>query len=110
MATFHTSLAQGRWQELSLAEQMGHIGSEIERALAWRGRNDTVHAERALERALELFDLTMSDARWVGRLKELARAREVVCDFFWGGNSYRSSPEALQKYFFSFALAARRGR
>ena len=64
----------------------------------------------ALDRALELFDLTLADARWRGRLKEIARAREVVCDFLVGDNEYGSTAESLDAYFLPFAMAARRDR
>ena len=36
---------------------------------------------RALDRALELLDLTLADPRWNGpRLREVARTRKVVWD------------------------------
>jgi hypothetical protein len=44
----------------------------------------------------------------VARLREIARAREVVVDFFAGSNEYGSTGSSLQKYFDHFALAARR--
>jgi hypothetical protein len=105
----HRDLAGGRWFELSLAEQLGNIGSEVSRAAKWSGRNGTL-ARGALERALELFDLTLDDPRHrqsPARLRELARAREVVVDFFDGPNEYRSTAEDLQRYFDAYALAAR---
>jgi hypothetical protein len=105
----HRDLAAGRWWELSLAEQLGNIGSEISRATRWSGRNDAL-ARGALERALELFDLTLDDPRHrqsAARLRELARAREVVVDFFDGSNEYQSTAAGLQKYFDAYALAAR---
>lgn len=105
----HRDLAAGRWWELSLFEQLGNIGSEISRAVKWSGRNDEL-ARGAFERALELFDLTLDDPRHrqsAARLRELARAREVVVDFFDGANEYRSTASTLQKYFDEFALAAR---
>ena len=105
----HRDLAAGRWHALSLAEQLGNIGSEISRASKWSGRNADL-ARGALERALELFDLTLDDPRHraaPGRLREIARAREVVVDFFAGTNEYGSTPVSLQKYFDAFALAAR---
>ena len=110
MAALHQTLADGRWQQFTLAEQLGNIGSEVGRALQWQKRNDTEQKERALARALELFDLTISDARWRTRLREILRAREVVCDFFYGENVYQSIPEELESYFANFALAARRDR
>ena len=105
----HRDLAAGRWWQLSLAEQLGNIGSEISRAARWAGRNETL-ARGALERALELFDLTLDDPRHrqsPARLRELARARELVVDFFAGANEYRSTAASLQKYFDAYALAVR---
>jgi hypothetical protein len=109
MTLEHRDLAAGRWWELSLAEQLGNIGSEVSRAIRWTGRNDEL-ARGALDRALELFDLTLDDPRHRGapaRLRELARAREVTADFFHGSNEYRSTAAGLQKYFDAYALAAR---
>ncbi len=104
---FHKSLTAERWQTLSLNEQMGNIGSEVGRAL----KAQTLEAKRlAGYRALELFDLTLADKRWYGRGSELARAREVFCDFLFGDNEYNSSAENLERYFMQFALAARLGR
>ncbi len=106
----HRELAAGRWWTLSLAEQLGNVGSEISRASGWTGRNPTL-AERALHRALELIDLTLADPRLRSsraRLREIARAREVVVDFFAGPNQYGSTAASLQKYFDAYALAARR--
>ena len=105
----HRDLAAGRWWELSLAEQLGNIGSEISRASRWSHRNDQL-SRGAFERALELFDLTLDDPRHrqsEARLREIARAREVVVDFFDGQNQYHSTAPSLQKYFDAYALAAR---
>jgi hypothetical protein len=46
----------------------------------------------------------------VARLREIARAREVVADFFAGENQYHSTGPSLQKYFDAYALASRAGR
>lgn len=99
-----------QWHTLSLCEQMGNIGSEVGRALAWQKRGEAVHTEHALARAFELFDLTLGDRRWVLRLKELARAREVLADYFYNDNKYGSTALTLEKYFYYFAYAARRQR
>jgi hypothetical protein len=107
----HTALAAGRWQTLTLAEQLGNVGSEISRALKAKERGDMRLFAGALDRALELFDLTLADPRWRGqRLREIARAREVSCDFLVGDNVYRSTAASLDDYFFRFAMAARRNR
>ncbi len=101
----HKNLAAGKWFTLSLAEQMGHIGSEV-----WRARRAKEKDQKlfwsAVERALELFDLTLMDSRWRGRRREIARAREVFCDAVYGGKLYKSSLEGLTPYFDQFALKA----
>jgi len=110
MTTQHSSLAAGRWFELSLVEQMANIGSEIERTLSWRGRNE-VNSSAAFGRGLELLDLTIADPRHRERLRELTRLRELLADFFLFDNSFRSTDESWHRYFgaFSVAAALRRG-
>ncbi len=106
----HTELAAGRWWTLSLAEQLGHVGSEVSRTLRWQSRNPQI-AHGALQRALELLDLTLADPRYrrhVARLREIARAREVLVDFVAGSNRYQSTGPSLQRYFDAYAVAAHR--
>ncbi|MEK7137226.1 MAG: hypothetical protein AAB853_02985 [Patescibacteria group bacterium] len=104
----HADLAAGRWQEFSLNEQLGNIGSEVGRALRARAQGNEERLRGALDRALELFDLTIADPKHRGpRLREICRAREVVCDFFFGENEYGSTAASLDRYFTAFGLAAR---
>lgn len=103
----HPSLAVGRWRTLSLAEQLGNVGSEVHRSLRRYEARENEGFQLAFARALELLDLTIADPRWKTGRRELTRAREVLCDFFIGGNRYRSEPTALQSYFDQFALVAR---
>lgn len=97
------------WQKLSLLEQMGNIGSEISRAVNWRGKSRESY-ENATDRALDLLDLTIADKRWQTRLKEIVRVREFLVDAIFGGKEYNSTFEDLNRYFFYFALAARINR
>lgn len=106
MTALHQTLSGGRWQEFSLAEQMGNIGSEVARAARWQGKNEESFVA-AGDRTLELMDLTIRDPRWRTRLKELTRMREIFVDALSGGLAYRSSLADLDRYFFSFAFAAR---
>ena len=59
----HKDLAAGRWSQLSFLEQMANIGSEVERALNWRIKNNVDYAQKAFERALELIDLTLENEK-----------------------------------------------
>lgn len=108
----HQDLASGRWSQLSFAEQMGNIGSEVGRAVSYLKKGESENKKKALRRAFELLDFTIEDDRWNSspKLRELMRARETLADFFYGDNFYRSSPENIEKYFFDFALLARRSR
>lgn len=112
----HKNLAAGRWHTLSLAEQLGNIGSEVGRAghaqacrkLSLRQYQDDARFHGAVDRALELFNLTLADPRWHGRLREIGRAYEIFCDAVLGGTEYGSSLADLEGYFMQFAMAARR--
>jgi hypothetical protein len=107
MSPQHKELAKGRWTRFSLCEQMAHIGGEVERALNWRAKKNPEYSQRAFERALELIDLTLDCASGASRLKELARLREAVVDFFVGANQFQSSEASWRRYFFPFAYAVR---
>jgi hypothetical protein len=104
--TIHKDLAAGRWQRLTLSEQLGNIGSEVSRAARSQGK-DVVRFEKAAERAFELFDITLADPRHRGRLREISRLYEVFADAIEGGYEYGTTLKGLEKYFTYFALAAR---
>lgn len=95
---------KGRWHGLTLPQQMGNIGSEIARARHWEGQGDAERRNAAIERALELIDLTLSDVRRRAGLREIARLREVVCAWYCGSDAYDVPPAALQEYCTSFVL------
>ena len=104
----HKDLAAGRWTQLSFVEQMANIGSEVERALNWRVKNNQDYSKKASERALELMDLTLDSVKTPTHLKELARTREAIVDYFDGTNEYKSTDASWRKYFSCFTYAARR--
>ena len=89
-------------------EQMANIGSEVERALNWKSKKNEEYAKKAFERSLELLDLTLDDTRNHTRLKEIARVREGLVDYFDGVNQFCSTESVWRKYFGAFTFAARR--
>jgi len=55
-------------------------------------------------------DLTLADAKNKRRLREIARTREALADYFAFENIYGSSDKKWKDYFFIFNFAARSGR
>ncbi|OGW75734.1 MAG: hypothetical protein A2Z72_03270 [Omnitrophica bacterium RBG_13_46_9] len=106
----HKNLAAGRWNELSFVEQMANIGSEVERALNWQAKHNTRYCQKSIERSLELIDLTLDSVKIFPRLKEIARLREAIVDYFFGTNQFKFTDKSLRKYFLNFTFAARRDR
>lgn len=102
----HRGMTVERWAQLPLCERLANVGSEVHRAISWRQRNPEF-ARTAVERALELVDLTLVTVVDCGpRLRELARVREALVDYFVCDNQYGSSDVLWQKYFDAFTQAA----
>lgn len=101
-----------RWFGMTLMEQMGNIGSEVGRSIKARRSGDQERFEATLIRALDLFDATaaamLKDKPF--RAKEVLRARDQYLELFFGDKSDLSAADSLEKYFFQFAVAARRNR
>ena len=110
MKPFHKEMAGGRWMKIPFLEQMAHTGSEMERAITWSGKGNRDYARQAFFRAIELLDLTIGDKKNLSRLKELTRLREMLADFFFFDNEYKSSASGWQKYFHAFMYASRSRR
>ena len=105
MSYQHQELAAGRWFQMTLAEQLGNVGSEYSRAVNW-AKKDAGLFHGALTRYLELLDLTINDPRWgSNRKKEFLRLREKSCEELIDGGT-----QNFQKYFDQFALLARKSR
>ena len=104
----HAGVA-ARWGTLAVAEQLAHVGSEVERALRAHEAGNDARREFAIARALELFDLTAADPRWRGpRRREVLRAREEFCGQLFAERPRAGSAAGLRKYFLAFAVLARR--
>ena len=106
----YKNLAAGKWSKMSFIEQMANIGSELERAINWKRKHNDVYFQRAFERCLELIDLTLDNTKLFSRLKELARIREAIVDYFLGSNQFKFTDESLKKYFLYFTFALRKNR
>jgi hypothetical protein len=106
----HQQLASGRWINMPFFEQMANVGSEVERSIRWKNKGNEEYCRMAFDRALELLDLTISDAKNKNKLKELIRLREMLADYFEFDNDYHSTDKSWSNYFYSFNYASRLGR
>jgi hypothetical protein len=84
------------------------VGSEVERAIRAHQAGKQARFEHALDRALELFDLTAAAAGAVRAGCEVLRAREEFCRLFFTADSPAGSEAGLINYFLAFAIAVRR--
>ena len=106
MNTFHKDLNKS-WASYSIFEQMANIGAEVGRSINWKKKNNAQVSNNAFYRALELIDFTVDDPKNINRLSEILRMREILIDYFMGGNIYHSNENQWNKYFLYFNLAAR---
>lgn len=103
----HSEALRQSWANYPITYQMGNIGSEVSRSLKWTAKGNQERANVAIDRALELFDLTISaNLQSPARLRELLIAREEFCDYFFGGNSWHTDPVKMQRYYDGFAIMA----
>lgn len=103
----HKSLAAGRWFELSFAEQLANVGTDIERAIKFKARGDEESSKGALFRALELWCLTIQDPKITRpQRREMCRAKEVFLEYFIGDNRYKCTDQQWLNYFDYFGRIA----
>lgn len=101
----HSGELRQNWKNYSIAYQMGNIGSEVSRSLKWSEKGNQKRANVAIDRALELFDLTIkANIKSHARLTEILKAREEFCDYFFGGNTWHTDPIKMQKYYDGFVI------
>jgi len=108
MSAQHKELADGKWAELSLFEQLSNIGSEVSRAFNWKNKGKEKLHLNAVVRALELLDLSLDSAKSFPRIRELARLRECLVDYFFGSNQFASSETLFRSYFDHFTFVLRK--
>ena len=104
----HSDALRSDWITRPITYQMGNIGSEVSRALKWTKKGNRARADKAIDRALELFDFTIeANAKNHARLTEILKAREEFCDYFFGGNCQQTDPARVQKYYDGFVMMER---
>jgi len=96
------------WDQLSIEEQMGNIGSEVGRALAAKRRGDEARMMGALYRGVDLLNATVMVwlQRKSPRVQEILTAREQFKEAIL---TDKDDPK-LEDYFMWFAFVARSNR
>lgn len=99
------------WAQLDIFNQMGNIGSEVGRAIKAYRNGKFDRADKAIDRALDLFDATTECLvrDHSPRLKEVLRAREEFLRLFFDG-TFEFDADNIERYFMQFAFAARKNR
>lgn len=100
-----------RWSRMTIQEQMGNIGSEVERSIkAWQD-HDSGRFDGALDRALDLFDATTEQliSQHSPRAKEVLRSRDQFLSLFFD-DTFEADASQIEDYFMQYALAARSNR
>ena len=101
----HSEELHQKWKDYPITYQMGNIGSEVSRSLKWTEKGNQARADKAIDRALELFDFTIeANIKNHARLTEILKAKEEFCDYFFGGNTWHTDPVKMQKYYDDFAI------
>ena len=101
-------MIEEKWRQMTLLQQLGNLLAEISRASNWEKANKQEERNVALERALELIDLTLADGRNFGRSRELGILREIIADCYVGSSHFSVGLEALKNYLLPFAVLARK--
>jgi len=101
-----------RWSKMTIFEQMGNIYSEVGRSFNAKRHGNNNDYLRAVQRAIDLFDATISMliATKSPRSKEVLRAKEVYLTAIYGDSGQLDNDRALEQYFMQFAVASRLNR
>ena len=108
----HKTLANGRWLELPLIEQLSNVGCDLARAVKWRNKGDIENSKKAFDYALKFFDLTINDSKHIAYRDELLRVHSELINYFMGNNEHNVTDEEWDDYFlfFNYLYALQKGK
>ena len=98
-------MESSRWENFTKSQQLLTIGAEFMRAKTWQGKELDKFLS-ALERALELIDLTISDSKWRNNLPMIMGLRQEVSKFYIQERSTTFSNSTTLYNFFIGASAS----
>src|SRR5258708_27134797 len=100
---------QDRWNKLDIFNQMGNIYSEIGRSFKAKANGNVTDQQRAVNRAIDLFDATAESllSQKSPKIREVLQAKEQFLDAINNQKLDSSEAQKLDRYFLQFAIAAR---
>jgi hypothetical protein len=91
-----------RWFAMPVAVQISNVGSEVNRAIKYKSKGETEKAERFMNKAIQLLELSKQDPKNRHRRQEFECAIEELIDYFIGNNIYQKTDEVLLRYYDAF--------
>lgn len=91
-----------RWFAMPVAVQISNVGSEVNRAIKYKSKGETEKAERFMNKAIQLLELSKQDPKNRHRRQEFECAIEELIDYFIGNNIYQTTDEILLRYYDAF--------
>ena len=89
------------WYAMPINVQIANVGSEVARAIRWRGR-DAKKADSFCSKAIEFWEIIKSDPKNSHRQDEIEAAIEELRDYFLGDNLYQTTDQVLTNYYDAF--------
>jgi hypothetical protein len=93
-----------KWNEFSLAQQMGNIGVEVNRVIKYKDSH-SARAQINIKNALKFVDLTIQSLIMNNRIsaaEEVMQSRRLLWSYFFKNDTRAIEPEKLAEYYLSF--------
>lgn len=91
-----------RWFAMPVSMQLANVGSEVNRAIRYKNKNEPDKQVRFCDKAVELLQLSKRDPKNAHRQGELDFCIEELQDFFKGDNYYQTTDDKLMRYYDAF--------
>ena len=91
-----------KWFSMPLGVQISNVGSEVNRAIRYRNKNDRQKAENFCDKAVEFLEIMKRDPKNTARINEFNAAIDELNDYFKGNNTYQTTDRVLTRYYDAF--------
>jgi len=97
---------------MSIYEQLANIWAEVGRSINNKNSWNIQRFDESIQRAYELFDMSIDDKKFrnTPKLKEILMIKELVWDYFFWDNEYKSDKNFFDRYFFEISVIAQEER